>query len=206
MALEELGSTFAKLGQLLSARTDILPPALIHELVKLQDEVPPFSGEEAVRIVERELHRPVSELFSSFDQEPVASASIAQVHRARLPDGTPVAVKIHRPSIQRIVESAHSRDGLGPARRRETEDQLPATGLGTDAEDHRQGELSALLRPAYGGASDQLFAGGAGELVAVLIRRLSAGADRIPLRRVDRGRVPGSGSGGAGAALPVSCG
>lgn len=99
MALEELGPTFIKLGQFASNRPDMLPADLIESLEKLQDAVPPFSEDESVRTIEQELKRPISELFREFTRTPIASASIAQVHRAMLKDGQRVAVKVRRPRI-----------------------------------------------------------------------------------------------------------
>jgi len=103
--VEELGPTFVKLGQILSTRPDILPPEYIEAFSHLQDSVPSFSGEEAEFIVAQELRQPVDELFEEFDLEPVASASIAQVHRARLLDGREVAVKVQRPDIEERIRS-----------------------------------------------------------------------------------------------------
>jgi len=103
-ALESLGPIFIKFGQVLSTRRDLLAPELADELARLQDRVPPFAGQEAVRIIERALQRPVAELFSEFDTQPVASASIAQVHFATLPDGREVAVKVLRPGVLAAIE------------------------------------------------------------------------------------------------------
>ena len=99
-ALEDLGPIFVKFGQILSTRRDLLPEDIGDELSGLQDRVPPFPGSEARRIIERSLGRSVDELFESFDEEPLASASIAQVHSARLADGQEVAVKVVRPGIE----------------------------------------------------------------------------------------------------------
>lgn len=104
LALEELGPTFIKFGQLLSNRTDLLPEALIAELVKLQDSVPPISSKLVRRVFRREFSREIDDVFVNFDMKPVASASIAQVHRATLPDGKTVAVKVQRPGIERIID------------------------------------------------------------------------------------------------------
>ncbi len=104
MAVEELGSTYIKLGQVLSTRSDLLPAKVIKELAKLQDDVPPFPFSEVKRIIEKELSRPITELFESFDETPFGSASIGQVHKAYLKDGEPVAVKVQRPGIQKIIE------------------------------------------------------------------------------------------------------
>jgi ubiquinone biosynthesis protein len=104
LALQELGPTFIKLGQILSTRPDLLPPEFIRELEKLQDQTPPFDNAKATEIVEKELKKPVGELFRRFDNIPVAAASLSQVHRAELHDGTVVAVKIQRPGIREIID------------------------------------------------------------------------------------------------------
>jgi ubiquinone biosynthesis protein len=102
-ALEALGPIFVKFGQILSTRRDLLPPDIADELAKLQDRVPPFATEQAVRTLTRVYGRPVEEVFSAFEREPIASASVAQVHIARLPDGTEVAVKVLRPGIAPVI-------------------------------------------------------------------------------------------------------
>lgn len=98
-AFEELGPLFIKLGQLLATRRDLLPAAILDELEKLQDQVPPFSSRAAMAIVETELKAPLHEKFARFDEQPLAAASIAQVHTAALPDGREVVVKILRPGV-----------------------------------------------------------------------------------------------------------
>ncbi|MDU0331721.1 AarF/ABC1/UbiB kinase family protein [Paenibacillus sp. 3LSP] len=103
--LEELGPTFVKVGQLASTRSDLLPEAIIQELVKLQDQVAPFPAAEARAILEAELDQPLAGLFQSFDETPLAAASIGQVHRARLITGEPVAIKIQRPGIAPVIET-----------------------------------------------------------------------------------------------------
>ena len=103
-AVEELGPTFVKFGQVVSTRPDLVPAAIIAELEKLQEQVPPFSGAEAVRILEVELGAPVEKLFAQFDREPLAAGSLGQVHRAVHFDGRALAVKIRRPNAVRDVE------------------------------------------------------------------------------------------------------
>ncbi|MGE5194600.1 MAG: ABC1 kinase family protein [Deltaproteobacteria bacterium] len=103
-AIEELGPTFVKFGQVISTRPDLVPAPIIAELEKLQEQVAPFSGEEAVRILETELGAPVAKLFADFNPEPVAAGSLGQVHRAVHLDGRPLAVKIRRPNVVRDVE------------------------------------------------------------------------------------------------------
>lgn len=105
LALEELGPTFVKFGQLLSVRQDLFPEDVTTELQKLQDAVPPFPAAQARQIVERELGRPVSELFAAFEDTPLAAASIAQVHAATLLDGTAAIVKVQRPGIEQVIHA-----------------------------------------------------------------------------------------------------
>lgn len=105
LLLEELGPTFVKLGQIASTRPDLIPPDIRSHLERLQDNVPPFSYREAADIIEQELGRPVGELFQHFPETPLAAASIGQVYRAILKDGTPVAVKVQRPRIQAVIET-----------------------------------------------------------------------------------------------------
>jgi ubiquinone biosynthesis protein len=102
-ALEDLGPTFIKFGQILSTRSDIMPPDYLEELSYLQDEVPPVSWEEAQKVVETELGAPIEDLFAQVDPIPIASASLAQVHVARLVGGQEVVVKIQRPKIEKTV-------------------------------------------------------------------------------------------------------
>lgn len=104
LALEALGPIFVKFGQMLSTRRDLIPPDVAEELSKLQDKVPPFPYAQVEEIVEASFGRPVNEIFGQFEQIPVASASVAQVHFANLPDGHPVAVKILRPNIAAVIE------------------------------------------------------------------------------------------------------
>jgi ubiquinone biosynthesis protein len=103
MALNEMGPIYVKFGQIISTRRDLVAPDIADELALLQDQVPPFPGTEAQAIVEKALNKPVSELFGSFDLEPLASASIAQVHAATLPEGREVVVKVVRPGINRLI-------------------------------------------------------------------------------------------------------
>ncbi|WP_417445812.1 ubiquinone biosynthesis regulatory protein kinase UbiB [Kangiella sp.] len=103
LALTELGPIYVKLGQMLSTRRDLVPPDIADELAKLQDQVPPFDSAVARSIVEKQLDTPIVELFASFNDTPLASASIAQVHEATLNNGEEVVVKILRPGIRRKI-------------------------------------------------------------------------------------------------------
>jgi ubiquinone biosynthesis protein len=103
--LDELGPTFVKFGQLLSTRPDVVPPDIIVELRGLQDDVRPFPFEQAERVIVEELGNSIERLFLDFEREPVAAASIGQVHRATLPNGRRVAVKVQRPGAPRQIEA-----------------------------------------------------------------------------------------------------
>ncbi|MDZ7263869.1 MAG: AarF/UbiB family protein [candidate division KSB1 bacterium] len=105
LALTELGPTFIKLGQVLSTRPDLIPLPVVRELEKLQDQVPPFPSATAMKIATAELGRPLTAVFASFVEEPLAAASIAQVHRATMADGQPVILKIQRPEIRAMIET-----------------------------------------------------------------------------------------------------
>ena len=102
-ALQELGPIFVKFGQSLSTRPDLLPDDIAAELARLQDEVPPFPGAEARRLADEAYEQPVTDVFASFDDTPIAAASIAQVHGATLADGREVAVKILRPGVEEQI-------------------------------------------------------------------------------------------------------
>ena len=104
MALEKLGPIFVKFGQVLSTRRDLIPPDLADELAQLQDNVPPFSAALARQLIEKAYGRSVEQVFASFESEPVASASIAQVHFATLKDGREVAVKVLRPNMLSVID------------------------------------------------------------------------------------------------------
>ena len=104
MALEKLGPIFVKFGQVLSTRRDLLPADLADELAKLQDDVPPFPAAQARQLVEKAFGKSVEQVFASFEPEPVASASIAQVHFATLHDGREVAVKVLRPGMLAVID------------------------------------------------------------------------------------------------------
>jgi ubiquinone biosynthesis protein len=103
-ALEELGPTFVKAGQILSTRPDLIGPELIREFEKLQDDVPPVSFDSVRKTIETELDSPIEQIFKYFDKSPLAAASIGQVHQAQLPDGQDVVVKVQRPGILKTIQ------------------------------------------------------------------------------------------------------
>jgi len=104
LALIELGPIFVKFGQAISTRRDLLPTDIADQLAKLQDEVPPFPADDVIAILEDAYGKPVSEVFARFDKEPLAAASIAQIHTAALPDGTEVILKVLRPGVRSLIE------------------------------------------------------------------------------------------------------
>ncbi|MEA1944096.1 MAG: AarF/ABC1/UbiB kinase family protein [Euryarchaeota archaeon] len=104
MAMEELGPTFVKMGQILSTRPDLIPMEFITQFERLQDEVPPFPFEDVKTTIETELKSPITTIFRDFDEIPIAAASIGQVHRATLISGEDVAVKVQRPDIKKTIE------------------------------------------------------------------------------------------------------
>jgi ubiquinone biosynthesis protein len=104
VALEELGPIFVKFGQAVSTRRDLIPADIADELAKLQDRVPPFASDIAVAAIEQALGRPLADLFASFEETPLAAASIAQVHAARLKSGEEVVVKVLRPGMHELIE------------------------------------------------------------------------------------------------------
>ncbi|KAA0693835.1 ubiquinone biosynthesis regulatory protein kinase UbiB [Halopseudomonas laoshanensis] len=103
LACEDLGPVFIKFGQILSTRRDLLPDDIALELARLQDKVPPFPADQARKRIEEQLGQPIESIFASFSAEPLASASVAQVHAARLMDGTEVVVKVIRPGIGEVI-------------------------------------------------------------------------------------------------------
>src|SRR5262249_32280099 len=103
LALESLGPVFVKFGQLLSVRPDLFPEDIIEQLAKLQDNVPPVTWEEVAATLTRAYDRPFDQVFKTLDRVPIASASVAQVHFATLPDGRDVAVKVLRPGIRETI-------------------------------------------------------------------------------------------------------
>ncbi len=157
LALQELGPIFVKFGQILSTRRDLMPPDIATELALLQDRVAPFDGETARRIVEAALAQDIREAFEHFDTAPLASASIAQVHAARLPGGREVVVKVLRPDIERqidgdiallssiaaLVERAHPR--AEKIRPREVVREIETT-LAAELDLQREGANASVIR------------------------------------------------------------
>ncbi len=166
LALQELGPIFVKFGQILSTRRDLMPPDIAIELSLLQDRVAPFDGETARRIVEASLGQDIREAFEHFDTTPLASASIAQVHAARLPGGREVVVKVLRPDIEKqidgdiallgsiaaLVERAHrNADKIRP---REIVREVQST-LAAELDLQREGANASVIRRFWMGKDGQ---------------------------------------------------
>lgn len=147
MALEELGTTFIKLGQILSTRADLLPPEYQTELAKLQDAAPPVPSNIVLELVVAELGRPIDKVFASFDPTPLAAASIGQAHGATLHDGTEVVVKVRRPGVvEQVEEDLEILQNLAAAasRRWEFADQYDLVGLAQEFAQTLRAELDYI--------------------------------------------------------------
>ena len=165
LALQELGPIFVKFGHILSTRRDLMPPDIAGELALLQDRVAPFDGQQARRIVEQSLGRPVEHAFASFDTAPLASASIAQVHAATLPDGRQMVVKVLRPDIEKqiaadlallksaaaVVEYAYP--SANRIRPREVVAEIETT-LAAELDLQREGANASVMRRLWDGSQD----------------------------------------------------
>ena len=151
LALEALGPIFVKFGQMLSTRRDLIPLDIADELAKLQDQVPPFAFSDVANVIQGAFNQPLLQIFSEFVQTPVASASVAQVHFARLLDGTPVAVKVLRPGIEKTIghdlELLDTGAWLLQALSREGKRLKPRQVVAEFA-DHTQSELDLTLEAA----------------------------------------------------------
>lgn len=172
LAFEELGPTFIKLGQLLSTRSDLLPPAYVDELAKLQDAAPPVAADAIRAVIRRELGAEPEELFATFDDQPLASASIGQAHTATLADGTEVVVKVRRPgAVAQVLEdleilqnlAARATRSWGPAR------EFDATGIVDEFAQTLRAELDYLQE----GRNAERFAESFADADDVLIPRVS---------------------------------
>ncbi|WP_297926173.1 ubiquinone biosynthesis regulatory protein kinase UbiB [Metallibacterium sp.] len=168
LALTELGPIFVKFGQVLSTRRDLLPVDLADALAKLRDQVEPFPGAQARATIEQQLGKPVAQLYAEFDETPLASASIAQVHAARLPDGRAVVVKVLRPGIaERIARDTRLLRSLGNLAQRwhpradkirplDVVDEIEKT-LEHELDLQREGANASLLRRNFAHAPHDLY-------------------------------------------------
>jgi ubiquinone biosynthesis protein len=163
-ALETLGPIFVKFGQVLSTRRDLLPPDIADELAKLQDRVPPFASTQVRAVLERNYGRRVEDVFAAFDLQATASASVAQVHFATLPDGTPAAVKILRPGIESVirhdVDLLYAAAGMVEWAWREAK-RLKPRQVVAEFEKHLQDELDLMREAANASQLRRNFAASA---------------------------------------------
>ena len=167
LALQELGPIFVKFGQILSTRRDLLPPDVAEELTLLQDRVAPFPGEQARERIEKSLGQPIAALYAEFDETPLASASIAQVHAARLHDGREVVVKVLRPGIRGRISSdiallrslaalaAQHHPSAEKIRPQDVVSEIETT-LYAELDLQREGANASLMRRTWEG-SDELY-------------------------------------------------
>lgn len=188
LVLEELGVAFVKLGQLLSTRSDLLPPEYVAELAKLQDAVPALSNETVQAVISEELGQHFQEVFSSFDEEPLAAGSIGQAHAAVLRDGTEVVVKVRRPGVvEQVQQDLEIFQNLAAraARRLRLAAEYDVVGLADEFARTLRGELDYL---AEGRNADRFAATLAGD-PDVLVPRLYW--DATTSRMLTLGRVRG---------------
>jgi len=211
LALQELGPLFVKFGQVLSTRRDLMPPDIADALAHLQDRVAPFPGEQAEAIVAAELGRPLTELFRSFGREPLASASVAQVHPAELPDGRAVVVKVLRPGVEKRIAQdlsllrsfARLAERIGPdpemTRPQEIVAELERSLL-NELDLQREGANASLMRRNFAGSPDlyipEVFWSHSSERVLTLERVSGVRADDIAAldaAGVDRAKIAATG-------------
>ena len=168
LTFEDLGVTFIKLGQILSTRADLMPPAYQTELAKLQDEAPPLPENVVRQVIAGELGRPVEEVFKTFEAQPLAAASIGQVHAATLQDGTEVVVKVQRPgSVDQIHQDLKILETLAATARRRwaLAEQYDAVGLvnefgqtlRAETDYVREGQNAERFRENFAGDEDVYF-------------------------------------------------
>ncbi len=200
-ALESLGPIFVKFGQALSTRRDLIPADIADELAKLQDQVPPFPSHEAIALLERIYQKKLGEVFQSFDAAPVASASVAQVHFAVLPDGRKVAVKILRPGMEKVIAHDVALLDIGAAlmeRWWEDGKRLKPREVVAEFEKHLYDELDLMREAANASQLKRNFATSSLLLVpevywdycateVMVMERM----DGIPISRIDELRAAG---------------
>ena len=165
LALEELGTTFVKLGQILSTRPDLMPPGYQEELAKLQDAAPPVPSDAVEEVVRMELGQPVEEAFATFEREPLAAASIGQAHAATLSDGTEVVVKVRRPGVvEKVEEDLRILQSLAVRanRRWEVAQQYDVVALAQEFADTLRAELDYVREGRNAERFAQNFSGEAG--------------------------------------------
>ena len=211
LALQELGPLFVKSGQVLSTRRDLLPADIADALAHLQDRVAPFPGEQAEAIVADALGRPLTELYRRFERTPLASASVAQVHAAELPDGRAVVVKVLRPGIEKRIAQdlsllrsiARLAEKIGPdpetTRPQEIVAELERSLL-NELDLQREGANASLMRRNFSGSPDlyvpEVFWSHSAERVLTLERVSGVRADDIAAldaAGVDRARLAATG-------------
>lgn len=211
LALQDLGPLFVKFGQVLSTRRDLLPPDIADALALLQDRVAPFPGEQAEAIVAQALGRPLTELYRHFERTPLASASVAQVHAAQLPDGREVVVKVLRPGVETRIEQdlallrsfARLAEKIGPDPAMTRPQDIVAElerSLRGEMDLQREGANASLMRRNFAGSPDlyvpEVFWSHSSEQVLTMERVHGVRADDIAAldaAGVDRSQLAATG-------------